>query len=153
MHMEETRFHGLFHLSYSIYILDFHSFIKYLFLFKGLNEGINMGLVRREKAFEHAQKCAFTSSCACAKSHPGFCSLLILSMVSNDLGSGQRMPLSDCASARSSLSAYSPKTQFHFGTAHIILSGDLRLLVSSCLTSNRKLIPEVTGHRTRLYLY
>ena len=58
MHMEETRFHGLFHLFYPIYILNFHSFIEYLFLFKGLNEGINMGRVRRKKAFEHAQKCA-----------------------------------------------------------------------------------------------
>ena len=36
---------------------------------------------------------------------------------------------------------------------HITLSGDLRLLVSSCIMSNRKLTPEVTGHRTRLYLY
>ena len=35
----------------------------------------------------------------------------------------------------------------------ITLSGDLSLLIPSCITSNRKLKPEVTGHRTRLHLY
>ena len=33
-----------------------------------------------------------------------------------------------------------------------ILSDAVRLLVPSCITSNRKLKPEATGHRTRLYL-
>ena len=36
---------------------------------------------------------------------------------------------------------------------NITLSCDLKLLVSSCITSNRKLKSEVTGHHTRLYLY
>ena len=36
---------------------------------------------------------------------------------------------------------------------NITLFGDLRLLVPSSITSNRKLKPEVTGHRTCLYLY
>ena len=36
---------------------------------------------------------------------------------------------------------------------NISSSDDLSLLVSSCITSNRKLKPEVTGHRTRLLLY
>ena len=34
----------------------------------------------------------------------------------------------------------------------ITLSGDLKLLVPSCIASNRKLKLDVTGHRTRLYL-
>ena len=35
---------------------------------------------------------------------------------------------------------------------NIILSGDLRLLVPSCITSNRKVKPEGTGHRTKIYV-
>ena len=35
----------------------------------------------------------------------------------------------------------------------ITSSSDLKLLVLRGFTSNRKLKPEVTGHRTRLYLY
>ena len=35
--------------------------------------------------------CGFTSFCTCAKPHPGICSSLIYSTVSNDSVSGQRM--------------------------------------------------------------
>ena len=55
--------------------------------------------------------CGFTSSCACARSHQGLWSLLIQYIVSNDSGSGQRSPRSDCPS-EPSLSAHTPKAHF-----------------------------------------
>ena len=45
----------------------------------------------------------FRSSCACTKSHPGFCSQLTHSIVFNDSVSGIQRPCSDCAYAQSDL--------------------------------------------------
>ena len=50
------------------------------------------GPVQRNGAFEHAIK--FTASCTCGKSHPGICSPLINSVVSNLPVSGQSRPWS-----------------------------------------------------------
>ena len=47
--------------------------------------------------------CILISSCACDKFYPGLCSPLTFSIVSNDYGSGQRRPWSDCAPAQSDL--------------------------------------------------
>ena len=60
--------------------------------------------------------CGYSSTCACATSHPRLCFPLIHSMVSNDSCSGQRRPWSDCAGradwSRPSLSAYAQRHIF-----------------------------------------
>ena len=43
----------------------------------------------KKSVFEHAQNAVSDSLCACAKSHPGICFLLIQYKVSNDYVSGQ----------------------------------------------------------------
>ena len=43
-----------------------------------------LGRAKRKSVFEHAQKFAFRSSCACANSHTGLCSRVRHSVVSND---------------------------------------------------------------------
>ena len=61
----------------------------------------------------------FRSSYSCAMYHPGLCSLLIHSIVSNDSVSGRWRPRSDCASAQSDLGLrrpHMPKDTFPPGT-------------------------------------
>ena len=53
-------------------------------------------------------KCAFWSSCACAKYHSGLCSLFIHSVVSNNCVSTQWRLWSDCADARADLGLRCP---------------------------------------------
>ena len=60
----------------------------------------------------------FTSSCACARSHSGLCSPLILSIVPNNCVSGQQRPWSDCADAQADLGLRCPHMP---GTVHISL--------------------------------
>ena len=70
------------------------------------------------------KKCGFTLSYACAMFHPGLCSPSISSIVSNDSGSGQRRPWSDCAGAQSDLGLHClrmPEGTFSLGVAQIIL--------------------------------
>ena len=56
--------------------------------------------------------CGSTPSCACAKSHPGICSVLKQSIVCNDSVCGQRRCWSDCAGAQADLVIQCPKTRF-----------------------------------------
>ena len=51
--------------------------------------------------------CGFTS-CTCAKSHPGICSPLKQSIISNCSVCGERKPWSDCADAQAELGLYYP---------------------------------------------
>ena len=67
--------------------------------------------------------CGFTSSCTCAKSHPGICFPLKHSIVSNDSVSGQRRSRSDCASAQSHLGICCPHLTWRYSLfwwAHVI---------------------------------
>ena len=50
-----------------------------------------------------AKMCGLTSSCACAKSHPGICSPLKHSIVANKCVCRQYRPWSDCAEAQANL--------------------------------------------------
>ena len=52
--------------------------------------------------------CEFTSSGTCARSPSDLCSLLIHSLVSNDSGSRQQRPRSDCTSVQSDLGLRCP---------------------------------------------
>ena len=71
---------------------------------------IKMGRAKRKKKSSMVKTCGFTSSCACARSHLGFWSPLIQSIVSNVTGSGQRRPWSDWSGPV--LSAYARKHVF-----------------------------------------
>ena len=66
------------------------------------------------------------SSRACLKSHPGICSPLIHSIVSNDSSiSGQRRPWSDCADAQADLGLrcpYMPDDTFSHGEADLMIN-------------------------------
>ena len=67
--------------------------------------------------------CGFTSSCTCAKTHPGICSPLKL-IVANDSVSGQQRPKSDFADAQSDLGLrclHMPEDTLSKGAAHIKL--------------------------------
>ena len=57
--------------------------------------------------------CGFTSSCACARSHPSLCSPLIHSIVSNESASDSEGPEQTGASAQSVLGRHCPRSQRH----------------------------------------
>ena len=79
--------------------------------------------------------CGFTSSCTCAKSHPGICSPFKQSVVFNDSVCWKRRPWSDCAHVQYDL-AFTVrkclKTQFLMAWPiyHDILLHILHLLVT-----------------------
>ena len=65
---------------------------------------------------------AFTSFCACARSHVDIYSALIHSIVSYDLGSGQQRPISDCADRQSDLGLHCQltlKNMLSLGAAYV----------------------------------
>ena len=66
--------------------------------------------------------CRFSSSCPCAKYHPGLRSPFIHSVVSNYSVSGQWRPWSDCADAQSDLGLrcpHVPEDTFSYGAAQL----------------------------------
>ena len=78
-----------------------------------------------KKSLNMREMCGFTSSCKCAKSHLGICSLLKHSLVSNDSFCGQRRTWSDCADAQSDLGLrcpHMPKDMFSHGADHVMLA-------------------------------
>ena len=69
--------------------------------------------------------CKSTSSCTCAKSHPGLSTPLKHSIVSKDSVSGQRRPWSDCADAQSDQDLRRPHTStdtFSHAVAHFMVA-------------------------------
>ena len=63
----------------------------------------------------------FTSSCTCAKSHPGICSPL-KRIIANDFVCEQQRPWLDCADAQADLGlrcSYVPEDTFWHGEAHV----------------------------------
>ena len=84
-----------------------------------------LGLTKRKGVFVHAQNAQIQSSRACAKPHPGICSALIHSIVSNDSVSRQHKPWSDCADAQADRGLrcpYMPEDTFSHGVAHLLFS-------------------------------
>ena len=76
------------------------------------------GSRQTKSCFRACAKCADSHRLAHAQSHPGICSPLKHSIVSNDSVSGQWRPWSDCAHAQADLGLccrICPKTRFRMG--------------------------------------